>query len=150
MSAAPPPPHAANQEQLEAYLRRLTGTLQRVADILAAEAEALAASRPDPLLQVIADKRRALHELETLGKDPRLAVCLDPSLAPTGAAAAQQLRADLERCQRVNLAAGGAIVTARRDNEQILRLLGHGTTTPAYGDRGQTPGELQSRSLAHA
>jgi flagellar biosynthesis/type III secretory pathway chaperone len=150
MSASPALAHTATQAQLEAYLRRVTSALQSLADILNEEASALASSRPDPLLQIIADKRRALQELETLGRDPRLAMCLDPSLAPTGAAAAGQLRADLERCRLINLAAGGAIVTARRDNEQILRLLSHGTTTPAYGARGQTPGVSQSRSLARA
>ena len=95
-------------------------------------------------------KRRALQELERIGQDPRLGPCLDPRRSPLGADAAAALRARLDTCQRLNLATGGAIVTARRDNEQALRLLGHAPDIPAYGVRGQSPAGAPSRTLGRA
>lgn len=133
-----------------AFAARLDATLTRVLESLEAEARALATRQPEELLQIVAVKRRALQELERLGQDPRLGPCLDPRRSPLGADAAAALRARLDSCQRLNLATGGAIVTARRDNEQVLRLLGHAPDVPAYGVRGQNPAGAPSRTLGRA
>jgi flagellar biosynthesis/type III secretory pathway chaperone len=126
---------------------RLENAVDRMLGALADEAAALTSGSPDALLQTSAAKRRALQDLEALARDPRIPMLLDPRAAP---ALAQPLQDKLRRCRTLNLAAGGSITTARRDNEQFLRILGHSSEAPAYGATGQTASGARPRSLGRA
>jgi flagellar biosynthesis/type III secretory pathway chaperone len=72
---------------------------------------------------------------------------LDPAASP---ATAHDLQERLRQCRILNLATGGAIVSARRDNDQALKLLGHEAAPQAYEAQGHSSTHLPSRTLGRA
>lgn len=138
---------------------------QALADCLAAEATALAAS-PDTVAAVAATKLGEVHKLERLAAErSAVVVALDIGDARTATWDAliesigepllvtrwQQLRTALMRCREANLRNGALVDQCRRQVRTALGILSGQTSGPQlYGADGTREAEARPRSLAKA
>jgi flagellar biosynthesis/type III secretory pathway chaperone len=112
--------------------RTLLPSLEQLEGLLEAEIAALTAGDPATLGEQVHRKRALLRELET-----RVGALQVPSQrAPRGATLWQQMLARLARCHELNQAIGATVTRQLRDNDQLLRMLGHAPDPVAYGPRG--------------
>ncbi|MEQ8485032.1 MAG: hypothetical protein RIB46_11770 [Pseudomonadales bacterium] len=126
-------------------MARLLAAVEAVAAALEDEAEAIVAGQPEQLLQAVSAKAKCLRDLETLARDPRVA-----ALMRSDDDDVQRLIERLRDCEQRNLATGSAIVMARRDNEVLLRAIGHQPEPAAYTPRGAAPAAAMARTLGKA
>lgn len=131
-------------------MARLMAAVEAVSRALEEEAAAMTAGQPEPLMEAVGAKSRALKQLESLTRESWVKDLLAGNSGASGSDDVQRLMAGLQRCERQNLATGSAIVTARRDNELLLRALGYEPRSGAYTARGHTPNEPAPRTLGKA